>query len=197
MSDNRRYMKGSECPEGRLLFLRLDPDENGKRTMAMAWPKSADLGRLKEAIQAAVTETYGANPPKMKSPVKDADTYEGEDGQLFADKYPDLAGHVFVNLSTHKDFVIVGPDPKTKLEPHDIRSGDYGRAALHAYTWENSGKKGVSLGFGNVQKLRDGEAIGGGGGSDPVSDFDDDVSAQAAKVRADSAVDDAQAGGWL
>lgn len=54
-----------------------------------------------------------------------------------------------------------------------IKSGDYGFAILHAYCWSNAKKgDGVSFGIDYIQKTRGGEILGGGGGIDVGSVFE-------------------------
>ncbi len=56
--------------------------------------------------------------------------------------------------------------------PDQIKSGDYGFAALSAYTWEHEANgMGVSFGIDFLQKTKDGEALGGTGPSVQASDF--------------------------
>ena len=40
-------------------------------------------------------------------------------------------------------------------------SGCYGRVSLNFYAFNSNGNKGIACGLGNVQKLRDGEPLGG------------------------------------
>lgn len=47
-----------------------------------------------------------------------------------------------------------------KLTEEDIKSGDYGRVSVDFYYFEND-SKGIAVGLGNVQKLKDGESLGG------------------------------------
>lgn len=198
-----RFLKGTECPEGLICFPKLKTgqvDLEGKErptTLVLAWPKAGNdawLAKLKGIVDAARVERFGPQQ-KVKSPIKDADTYETEQGDIFAEKHPELAGHFFINLQSRKPFALVGANPKDVLNPEDVESGDIGRCAIHAYAWEYQSKKGVSFGHGNIQRLRAGDVkIGGGGAASPDDDFGDDVSAKAAKSAADLAVtDDA---GW-
>ena len=59
------------------------------------------------------------------------------------------------------------------MEPEEIYSGCYVRASINAYAFNIQGNSGVSFGLNNIQKVRDGEPLGGGG-SKAEDDFDDD-----------------------
>lgn len=51
--------------------------------------------------------------------------------------------------------------------PDQVKSGDHGFAMLQAYTWHNDRNgDGVSFGVSYLQKLKDGEPLGGTGGVD-------------------------------
>ena len=60
-------------------------------------------------------------------------------------------------------------------DPGELYSGCYGRAAINFYAYSRNGKKGISAGLLSVQKLHDGDALGGARGS--ADDFDDDYNA--------------------
>lgn len=46
------------------------------------------------------------------------------------------------------------------LDAEDFKSGDYGRVSVDFYYFETE-SKGIAAGLGNVQKLKDGDALGG------------------------------------
>ncbi len=57
-------------------------------------------------------------------------------------------------------------------DPLEVYSGCYGRAAINFFGYSSNGKKGISAGLLSIQKLHDGEALGGSRGS-AKDDFDD------------------------
>lgn len=64
--------------------------------------------------------------------------------------------------------------------PDQIKSGDFGFGVISAFTWHNAQNgDGVSFGIHYLQKLRDGEALGGSGGVN-VDDFFEAVSSSPA-----------------
>ena len=56
--------------------------------------------------------------------------------------------------------------------PDDVYSGVYGRASITFYAFNSSGNKGIACGLNNLQKIRDGEPLGGKASAE--SDFNTD-----------------------
>ena len=50
------------------------------------------------------------------------------------------------------------------MSPAEVYSGCYARVSLNFYAFNTNtnGNRGIACGLGNVQKLRDGEPLGGG-----------------------------------
>jgi hypothetical protein len=109
------------------------------------------------------------------------------DGKEARIKKGDRAGEIHEGLGADKFFIRVA----TRLEApvryrsavipatfgagdDQIKSGDYGFAVLHAYTWSNSKNgDGVSFGIDYLQKTRAGDSLGGTGGAvDPEKFFE-------------------------
>ena len=70
---------------------------------------------------------------------------------------------------------IVDKYVKPILDRNEVYSGCYARVSLNFYAFNSNGNKGVACGLGNIQKIRDGESLGGR--SSAVDDFttvDDD-----------------------
>jgi hypothetical protein len=65
---------------------------------------------------------------------------------------------------------VVDANVKDIIEPREFYSGCYARASVRAYVYDNKGNRGVGFGLNNVQKLRDGEPLGGSGGPARPSD---------------------------
>jgi hypothetical protein len=47
------------------------------------------------------------------------------------------------------------------MDAGEFYSGCYGRASVTLYPYDTSGSKGIACGLNNVQKLADGEKLGG------------------------------------
>ena len=54
----------------------------------------------------------------------------------------------------------------------EVYSGVYGRASITFYAFNSNGNKGIACGLNNLQKIRDGELLGGKASA--ASDFDTD-----------------------
>jgi hypothetical protein len=47
------------------------------------------------------------------------------------------------------------------IDPSEFYSGCFGRASITFYAYNAQGSKGIACGLNNLQKLEDGEALGG------------------------------------
>lgn len=56
---------------------------------------------------------------------------------------------------------IVDADLNPILTRSEVYSGVYGRASITFYAFNSSGNKGIACGLNNLQKIRDGEPLGG------------------------------------
>jgi len=59
------------------------------------------------------------------------------------------------------------------MERSEVYSGVYGRASINFYAFNSNGNKGIACGLNNLQKIRDGEPLGGK--SHPEDDFSDEA----------------------
>ena len=57
---------------------------------------------------------------------------------------------------------VVDREKKEILTSDECYSGMIARATVDAFAWDKAGNKGISFGLQNVQKLDDGERLGGG-----------------------------------
>ena len=58
----------------------------------------------------------------------------------------------------------------------EVYSGCYARVSINFYAFNSNGNRGIACGLGNIQKVRDGEPLGGrsSAADDFSTDFDDD-----------------------
>ena len=64
---------------------------------------------------------------------------------------------------------------KPILDRSEVYSGCYARVSLSFYAFNSNGNKGVACGLGNIQKVRDGEPLGGRtNAADDFATLDDD-----------------------
>ena len=150
-----------------------------KFSVSLIIPKSdtRTLNRIKAAIEAAYKEGEGklkgngkTVPPlsSIKQPLRDGDI-ERPDDEAYANAY-------FVNANSATAPGIVDSNLDPILERSEVYSGVYGRASINFYAFNSNGNKGIACGLNNLQKIRDGESLGGKSRAedDFATDVDDD-----------------------
>ncbi|MDB1768752.1 DUF2815 family protein, partial [Eggerthella lenta] len=62
------------------------------------------------------------------------------------------------------------------IDRSEVYSGVYARVSINFYAFNSNGNKGIACGLGNIQKIRDGEPLGGrtNAADDFATDVDDD-----------------------
>mgnify|MGYP000299728384 CR=1 FL=1 len=129
--------------------------------------------QIKAAIEAAYKEGEaklkgnGRSVPALsvlKTPLRDGDA-ERPDDEAYANAY-------FVNANSATAPGIVDADRQPILDTSEVYSGVYGRASINFYAFNSNGNKGIACGLNNLQKVRDGEPLGGK--SRPEDDFADE-----------------------
>lgn len=131
------------------------------------------LDAINNAIDAAIEDgvaKFGGKKPNkasIKLPLRDGDT-EREDEAY--------AGHYFINANSKTAPQIVDKAVKPILDREEVYSGCYARVSLSFYAFNSNGNKGVACGLGNIQKIRDGESLGGrsSAADDFATEADDD-----------------------
>lgn len=112
-------------------------------------------------------------PSKPKNTLKDGDGCK-DNGDEFE---PECKGHWVLRTASKRKPQVVDRDRNDIIDPTEVYSGCYGRASINFYPFVRSSNKGVAAGLQNVQKLADGEALGGGrttAANDFADDWDDD-----------------------
>ena len=159
----------------------MEDGQEPKYGVMMLFDKDADLSALKAAAQQAVVDEWGADkakwPKNLRSPFRD----QGEkDGEAF------VAGAMFVTATSKQKPGLVDQRNQPIIDESEFFSGCYARATVRAFAYDKAGNRGVAFGLQNVQKLADGEPLGGarvaaekefepvetGGGTDATSLFD-------------------------
>lgn len=151
----------------RFSFVKVfQPGDNGKYSLTILIPKKDT--KTVEAIRRAMRETADANahlwggkaPKKLEPPVT---TMHDGDGvrPTGGDFGPECAGCYVMTVSSKERPRIVDRDMCEILDPADFYSGCYGRVSINCYAYNTENKKGISFGLNNIQKLSDGERLGG------------------------------------
>jgi hypothetical protein len=184
MSKNTNPMKVITGPETRWSYANVWEAKsiNGgtpKFSVSLIIPKSdtRTLDKIKAAIEAAYKEGEGklkgngkTVPPlsSIKQPLRDGDV-ERPDDEAYANSY-------FVNANSATAPGIVDSNLDPILDRSEVYSGVYGRASINFYAFNSNGNKGIACGLNNLQKIRDGESLGGKSRAedDFATDVDDD-----------------------
>ena len=135
-----------------------------KFSVSLIIPKSdtATVNKIKAAIQAAYEEGEsklkgsGKTVPALsvlKTPLRDGNL-ERPDDEAYADSY-------FVNANSATAPGIVDADRQPILDRSEVYSGVYGHASINFYAFNSNGNKGIACGLNNLQKIKDGEPLGG------------------------------------
>lgn len=135
-----------------------------KFSVSLIIPKSdtKTIEKIKAAIQAAYEEgesklkSNGKTVPALsvlKTPLRDGDI-ERPDDEAYANSY-------FVNANSGTAPGIVDADRQPIIDHSEVYSGVYGRASINFYAFNSNGNKGIACGLNNLQKMRDGEPLGG------------------------------------
>ena len=135
-----------------------------KFSVSLIIPKSdtKTVTAVKNAIQAAYEE--GQSKLKgnskfvpaltaIKTPLRDGDA-ERPDDEAYKDCY-------FINANSATAPGIVDAARNPIIEHSEVYSGVYGRASINFYAFNSNGNKGIACGLNNLQKISDGEPLGG------------------------------------
>ena len=122
-------------------------DKNDKETIA----------KIKKAIEVAKDEGKGKwggkIPPNLKLPLRDGDIDRPDDEAY--------AGCYFFNANSRQAPQVVDAKVQPILDQSEVYSGCYGKISVTFYGYNSNGNRGIAAGLGNIQKLRDGESLGG------------------------------------
>ncbi len=151
------------------------PGAEPKYSVTLLIPKSdtTTKQRIDAAIQAAIEEGIssrwnGMRPPQVAIPIYDGDGVRPSDGMPFSEE---CKGHWVMTVSSKQKPEIVDINLNPIIDQTQIYSGIYGRVSIRFFAYNATGKKGIGCGLGNVQKLEDGEPLGGR--TSAASDFGD------------------------
>lgn len=135
-----------------------------KFSVSLIIPKSdtKTVDAIKAAIEAAYlegqTKLKGNGkivPPlvALKKPLRDGDE-ERPDDEAYANSY-------FINANNTSAPGVVDKNCNPILDRSEVYSGVYGRAAISFYAFNSNGNKGIACSLDNLQKIKDGEHLGG------------------------------------
>jgi len=135
-------------------------DSKPKYSVSLIIPKSdkETIKKINAAVDAAIEEgiaKFGGKKPNraaLKLPLRDGDT-ERED-EAYKNSF-------FVNANSTTAPQIVDRAVNPILDREEVYSGCYARVSVNFYAYNTNGNKGIACGLGNIQKVADGEPLGG------------------------------------
>lgn len=151
-----------------LIIPKDDTETLDKIKTAIAAARKAGESKLSDAKGKALPEA------RLKMPLRDGDA-ERPDDEVYAGCY-------FLNATSRTKPGIVGLEKdaegkfKQITDEAQVYSGCYARASINFYAFNTKGNAGIAVGLNNIQKVKDGEALGGRSSAD--ADFDDDFSTE-------------------
>lgn len=140
-----------------------EPDSvNGgdpKYSVSAIIPKSdtKTINAIKAAVEQAkkdsVSKWGGKIPANLKLPLRDGDI-DRPDDEAYANSY-------FFNANSRQAPQVVDARVQPILDQSEVYSGCYGKISVTFYGYNSNGNRGIAAGLGNIQKLRDGDSLGG------------------------------------
>lgn len=131
-----------------------------KYSVSLIIPKSdtKTIVAINAAVDAAIEEgisKFGGKKPNkatIKTPLRDGDVER--DDEAYQNCY-------FVNANSTTAPQLVDQQVNPIFDRSEVYSGVYARVSLSFYAFNSNGNKGVACGLGNIQKVKDGEPLGG------------------------------------
>lgn len=146
-----------------------------KYSVSLIIPKSDEktISAINAAIDAAIKDgapKFGGKIPAraaLKLPLRDGDAER--DDEAYKDSY-------FVNANSMTAPQIVDRTVQPILDRGEVYSGCYARVSINFYAFNTNGNRGIACGLGNIQKVKDGEPLGGksSAADDFVTEVNDD-----------------------
>lgn len=156
--------------EVRLSYAHLyDPYSNNggdpKYSVTVLMPKTdvQAKARLDAAVEAAkqkgIAEKWnGVLPPVVASAIHDGDGVR-PNGEPFG---AECRGHWVFTASSKNPVSLVDASMNPIVQKGELYSGCYARVCVSLFPYNSNGKRGIGIGLEAVQKLRDGDPLGGG-----------------------------------
>jgi hypothetical protein len=108
---------------------------------------------IDQAKKDAISKWGGKIPSNLKTPLRDGDI-ERPDDEAYKNSY-------FFNANSKQAPQVVDGKVQPILDQSEVYSGCHGRVSVTFYGYNSNGNRGVAAGLGNIQKLKDGETLGG------------------------------------
>ncbi len=148
-----------------------------KYSVSLIIPKddTQQIEVIKQAIENAKERDKGKwggkVPANLKLPLRDGDLERPED-EAYANSY-------FINANSTRPPAVVGTEidratgKAIRLGEDEVYSGCYARVSINFYGFNAAGNRGIACGLGNIQKIADGERLGGGSTAEEDFEFEE------------------------
>lgn len=149
-----------------------DGKENYSASLIIPKSDKKTLKLIEEAIDNAIEngkDKIGtASKNRLQLPLRDGDE-ERDDDPVYADAY-------FINARSQKQPIIVDRRVQPIIDQDEVYSGCYVNASISFFAYNFQGKKGVGVALNAIQKVKDGDVLGGGriSAESEFSSLDDD-----------------------
>jgi hypothetical protein len=133
--------------------------QDPKYSTSLIIPKSdkKTVQRINAAIEEATTDGLakfgGKRPTGLKTPLRDGDAERPDD--------PTYKNAYFLNANSRVRPGLVDGACNPITDRDLFYSGCFGRASITFYAYNTNGNRGIACGLQNLQKLEDGERLGG------------------------------------
>ncbi len=152
---------------GRLSFAfiwspREQEDSDAKKYSTSFLVPKSDTETVKK-LQAAIKEAQlqgmkklwgGKLPSKLKMPIRDGDKEADDKGEEYR-------GHWFFNATSTIAPGIIDRSKQPITDQSEVYSGCFARISITLYPFDKKGSRGIACALNNIQKLKDGESLGG------------------------------------
>jgi hypothetical protein len=149
-----------------------DLNGNDEFSLVALFEPGADISALEAAAKAAMEKKWGTDrtlwPAGIRSPFRDqGEKKKTVDGKVVMENGKPVllpghvAGAIFINFKSKNKPGLVDANNNDIISESEFYGGCWARATVGAYAYDQKGNKGVAFGLQNIQKLSDGEPLGG------------------------------------
>ena len=143
---------------------RVTPNGDEKYAVTLLIPKSDNVTYQK--IMDEINRTLNDSIPNVFNGVRPTNyhipIYDGDGLRPIGEPFGEECKNCWVitaKSNTPPEIVDVNCNPI--INKSELYSGCYGRASIRFYAYNQNGNKGIGCGLGNIQKLEDGQPLGG------------------------------------
>lgn len=131
------------------------------------FPKGCDLSELKKAAKDAIIDEWGEDekkwPANLRTPFRDQGDREKTDEKTGQKYMPPgyEKGAVYLNLRSNQKPQLLNARKEEIVDESDFYAGCWARASVNVSTYSQGGNCGVNFYLNNLQKVKEGEPLGG------------------------------------